>query len=632
MHGSSWLSKKEGGTVACNRLSSQKLLDGFCLLSVIFLSGLWAVLTFDKLAVISEGWYVTYSNLILAGKIPYLDFEIVFPPLYMYLMTVVTIVFGESLLAFRFIGVLVYICITALAYFIFKQISPSWIAAIAAIIASFALQSENTFIGYDYIRFYDLFNYFALFLLLRVVVKSQKNEPISKNLNMFFIGILIALAILVRQTSGLMIFVYVVVFLVLLHFLFKNVKFEPKNFCCFLVGFSLPLLIVFLWLLHMGVLGSFIDMTILSGTKGSVTAMLFNWIPRLSSSLMVFEKNLITAMVLFLILLVIIEKTQDGNESINENRATHLVYFASVVTMATLVIVLFQSYNTSLMVSSHWLLLTNVMFVFNTVLILILMCIISYKNWKKTQPPNLEIACLLISGFVFILGFGSGTSGGLSLGQGALNFGLVAAIFLNYIARIPEKKFKAGLKTLAVVLVIGFVATSISIKVITPYNWWGVNAEPYEDAVYETEIDYFDGIKLTANEKYMYEDFVEKTKIHLGTGDEIYCYSQIPIFYTLANKIPTVKAPVCWFDVVQDKTVLEDLAYLKSDNPKMIVFADHGYSAMEVHEHLFRGGNESGQRAMYEWLLECKDDTNSDYIVISSYNINGYNVYLMLHK
>jgi len=152
-----------------NRDPSQKILDRIGLLTVIIIPAIWALLTYDKLAVTSEGWFIVYSRMILDGQIPYRDFEMVFPPLYTYISSSVVLVFGETLLPFRIIGVLLFISITVVSYHIFKMIFPSWIAAVAAITTIFVLNSEIHVIAYDYSRFFDLFNYLSFYLVSQKV-------------------------------------------------------------------------------------------------------------------------------------------------------------------------------------------------------------------------------------------------------------------------------------------------------------------------------------------------------------------------------------------------------------------------------------------------------------------------------
>ena len=604
-----------------------KTWDRLCLLSVILLAGIWALYTFDKLAVTSEGWYNVYSDMILAGKVPYRDFELVFPPLFTYIMAFVTAICGDGILASRVIGVFMFIALAALAYYIFRLLFPSWIAAVAALVSIFVLQSEITFMAYDYSRFYDFFNNLAFFILLRLIVKSYRKEEVNVNLNMFLAGVVCALSILMRQSSGAIVFAYFAVFLILIFFVIKTVNFRRRDLLSFFVGLSIPIAITAVLLMLAGAFTPFIEMTLFSGSKGSLSSMLFNWIPRvLRSAVENFFSIAVTAIMAASLVFLWKWRSTETEDTVSDR--IFYIIFAAIATVS--ITVLLFSLNISSMVAPLSRSLLTPMFIINFVLGLALLFRVVSKIRNKEEVPLLDVAYLFFCGFIFAVGFGCGTSGGLSLGEAALNFGFVIAILLNCINKIPKIELRNGLKTTAMAFVIFLLATSVSTTVVTPYSWWGMTTEHYSDATYETDIGYFKGIKITANEKFVYEDFVSKADLYLGDNDNLYCYSQIPMFYTLAGKLPTVKAPICWFDVSRDSTMLEDLEYLKQNNPKLIMFADHGEYVLRAHEEGFRDGGESGHRRMYEWLLECRDGPGSNYVVVGTYFLHNYDMYLML--
>ena len=79
------------------------------LISVIIFCALLMLLTFNRTAPITEGWFSTYADMILSGKVPYRDFELVLPPLYTYLVAAVNLVFGNHLIVWRIIGMFLFI-------------------------------------------------------------------------------------------------------------------------------------------------------------------------------------------------------------------------------------------------------------------------------------------------------------------------------------------------------------------------------------------------------------------------------------------------------------------------------------------------------------------------------------------
>ena len=69
-----------------------------------------ALLSFRTMPV-SEGWYAEYAWQINHGNLPYRDFEYLFFPLYLFIISFYTRIFGYSILALRILGVVVFGCI-----------------------------------------------------------------------------------------------------------------------------------------------------------------------------------------------------------------------------------------------------------------------------------------------------------------------------------------------------------------------------------------------------------------------------------------------------------------------------------------------------------------------------------------
>jgi hypothetical protein len=611
-----------------SRYISEKNLKIICLLSVAVLSGIWALLTFDKTAVPSEGWYAVYADMIAAGMVPYRDFDLLFPPLYTYLMTFVSMLGGGNILAYRVLGVLVFISLGIVIYLVLRFIAPPWISAVGAVAAVFVMQSEIVFLSYDYIRIYDLFNYLALFLLLRTLVRSYRKESPADDRSLFWVGLMVALALLTRQSTGMIVMVVFIIVLFILYFLVRDVGLTKKNIGFFFIGLAIPLAVTAVWLFSIGSFDSFIQMTLMSGSKGDFMTMLFNWIPRL------FTENPMRIIMSLLVAAGIIFASKKflpmrDSESDPFERMLYLVF---ITVSGVLVVSLFISLGFSYDISAHWVSYVKPMFIINLVLMFVLAFYAIRCIYRKESIPSENLCCLLICMFIFCVGFGTGTSADLSLGESALNYGIVIALVLALVRRVPARKMKLCIETLTLCFVVLLVATSVSVKVVLPYQWWGLGEDPYEDAVYETDIPYFGGIKMSADEKELYEDFVAWSHAELGAGDELYCYSQVPIFYKLAGVLPTVKAPVSWFDVSRESTIAEDLDYLKANNPKMMMFADHGYYVLEEHERMFGTLGESTHRAMYEWMLDCMKAPDSEYTVVESHVVGGYPYHILVHN
>lgn len=616
-----------GGRTDLENVPCKKIIDFLCFLTVIAIVALWAFLIFDKTAQPQEGWYVVYGNMILNGSVPYVDFEFLYLPLYAYMSTLAVAIFGNSLLAFRIIGALLFVSIAAVVFLIFKSMTSSWIAAIGSLITVFALQGDVFFIFYDYHAVFTLFAFLSIYFVLKAMKEGREAEKNKIGSYLFLAGIMCSLATSIRPQSGVMLLIFFIVAFIVLHFLKENHRFTLKENCCFFIGFLIPILITCALLIHAGAFSACIEMTFFGDTKGSISSMLLGWTHYVYPSLIFYPLALIPLLVYF--------SLKISHAKISTEIADIILCFSAASFVAICIVCAFSSldlsmelaeYNPVSVIGPSW---PPVFFILGLTIFLTLSFKLAVQKIRKKGIAFFDIASLFIGGSAIVIAIGAATSGPLAFVGTGLIFGLVFVTLLHRCAELPRKTIRRGIELFSVIFVSFLIVTIVAPKIVTPYYWWGSSPLPYVEATYETDVDYFEGIELTANEKYMYEDFEEKANLYLDPSDEIYCYANIPIFYTIANKAPTVKAVVPWFDVSREATIWEDLDYLKNNNPKMMVFNDHTMVAVEAHQNLY--GDKSAHYELYSWLLECRDSLDSKYEVISTYG-GAYNTYLLVLK
>jgi hypothetical protein len=80
---------------------------------------LYAAFLANKTFPPTEGWYSYYAYLINEhGAVPYLDFELLFPPLYVLLITFFTRIFGYEIFALRVLGVVFFAFFALITFFL----------------------------------------------------------------------------------------------------------------------------------------------------------------------------------------------------------------------------------------------------------------------------------------------------------------------------------------------------------------------------------------------------------------------------------------------------------------------------------------------------------------------------------
>lgn len=604
---------------------SRRFTQNIYLVAVIFITATWALYTFNKTAPHTEGWYVVYANLILDGYIPYIDFEFLYPPLYAYLSTFIVLVFGNSLLAFRIVGVFLTISISVILFFIFSNIVPYWISAIGAMVTVFAFQGDVFFISYDYHAVFAFFMLLSLLFMIRFVNDSDKTIK-ANTIYPVLSGLTVSFALLLRPQSTVLLLFYFIFFILLMRSRIR-IKIPSRRILLYVLGLITPVVILAVLLVHAGAFSKSISMIFLGGTKGNIFNMITSWIGHIG-------EDLILPSLVLVPFLVYGSLKNNKEYGVKNERFTNYTLY-SLLTLCMLMIILSIVTPMSFTSAAYQFILNNLSFYWPTTFFILELVIIATIFFKlvvldsdrdDSFPDNTR---LFIGGFAVMFAVGAATSGPLCYVGTALTFGTVTVSVLYYISQIPKLKLRRGLFAISVAFIGLLLVTIVVPKADTPYQWWGTNTPAYSEAVYEIDVGYFNGIKMSYDEKYMYEDFQKNAEIYLGPDDALYCYANVPIFYTLAGKTPSVKSVVPWFDVSQKTTIEKDLEYLKSNNPKMIVFCDHTMNAVNIHE-LFYGGKDA-HFELYSWLMECKNE-GSVYETISTYVFGEYSTYLMVLK
>lgn len=600
-------------------------IEVISLLTVILFSLIFQLLIFNKLAPQSEGWYTLYANMILDGQVPYRDFDLLFPPLYTYIITAVTWAFGENLIVLRTFGIFLFLLNAIVFYLIFRLAFPSWVSAISAVLTLAVFQSTNVFISYDYVNVWDLFAFSSFYFLLKTTLELRDEAEVNEFRRFFIVGFLAMCGTLVRQSSGVLLIFFIILFIAVAYGL-KIIRIGKKEVGSFILGLAVSFILISAPLLATGSFGPFIEQTLFSGSKGSFSNMLYGWMDRtLSGYIRLDDVLAIIALVFCSSVIIYLASREHGDYP--DNRLLMICQSIAFMAIVSAVLVfLYSSNEDSSKLTNFFSNYVNDIFLLITALMIVMFVYLAAYRKSISKVHREEIAILMMLGFTFTLNWGSGTSGGLSLNEGCFGYALIAAILLWGSTKIKFDTMRRLLKLSVIGFVILIISTSVCVKVVEPYSWWGIQSESYEKASCSSNLEYFSGMELTENEKYVYESAVNDIESNIGDGD-LYVYSRAMVFYTLTGEMPVVKSPVAWFDVSLNSTIGKDLEYLQTNNPEIIVFADHGDYAITEHEKSFDIGD--NHRSLYNWLLYCRDDPNSNYTTISSYVLQNISIYIL---
>lgn len=226
------------------------------------------------------------------------------------------------------------------------------------------------------------------------------------------------------------------------------------------------------------------------------------------------------------------------------------------------------------------------------------------------------------------------TSGALSLIYECImnsNYQIVARVFMFSLPLIICCTFSFKIDQRGIVTIWKFLlgSTCVLLSVVciaqkcnSAYTWWGWTDYSVHEKVYPVDIPALKGLKLSAEQKEIYEEITKLVEENSDEDDVVWGYPHIKIFNVLTNRYKmSTFMPVLFYDVSADSYVAEEVSRLK-ENPPDIIIWETIPNCLEVHESAFREGKLLKQREIVDWFHSV---ANTQYTMIG--RIGYYGVY-----
>lgn len=574
------------------------------LAAVVIVSGAYAAILSGRTMPFAEGWYTYYAQCINRGGIVYKDFDYLFPPFYIHAIALITKIFGYKIITLRIIGVIFFGILSGIVFLIFRELFQEAYACVGAVVAVFFLQSEVVQIFYDYVRFMDIFACLTVFWLVRAVKKLHNRYYY---LYLFLAGISNAFFCLVKQNMGLVFAAFAVVLICAVNMVCRtDFRSRLKSLAFFLDGLAVPVLLACVVMMFNGSFGHFIRMTGADAVaaKGGITAILFGWLKNNAASF----RNGLTFAMLFLTVLSaiwILGKVLPKNSG-NLNRGgvkrfdpvTAFLFCISVF----LYIVFSIKYSVLSGMAKPPYLSPYSVFLTACVLLFVFTAHVLFRFMKHKKIATRELLYITVLGSYFAISYGCGMSAGLAEGQSAVGVAFLVAFLLH------NADFRFGQAAKGLILLICFLITvqSAQKKMLYTYNWWGMDeADFWSSSMTSDKIALLDGIRMSPETLEAYETIYDVITGTTDENDTIYCFPQIPVFYSICDRTdPGVRAKVQWFDVASDASIRADIEVIQENPPKAILIYETSEYAYQSHERLFRSGEISATRIMKNFLID----------------------------
>ena len=589
----------------------------------------YAMILSNKGMSIAEGWYTTFAELINEkGCVPYRDFELIFPPLYVYIIALFTKIFGYEIIFLRILGAFIFAFSGLFLYLIFKKIiKNTTVSLILGIMVAGFMQSEVVQVFYDYIRFMDLFVFVSIYFYLRFIDEQKKEKKRRVSVNLITSVVFASFASLIKQSSGLLYLISVLCMTFLLCIFAKNKKeWLTHAIVCFVTFISIYL-VTWIMLALASALGDYFYYNFFAsvGAKGGgLYEILFGFLKRGKEGL-ASATIPVLAVIFFVLDEIFITRSKKANYAYGEKFAVlGCISVAIFFALSFLMIVKCLFFANDLQIFNVTVLL-NTAFVTNLIFTLVAFFALCYYKRKKVEISNDLIKYFVLSFSSLILSYAVCMSSGLTQGEVALSVG-VMFLTMIYFSKYVAKEIVCVLLSVVVLFIAN---SSFAFKINNIYAWWDINLGSYKEQVYTSSVPLLKDIKMNENYARMYDGVYKLVLENTTDEDAIFTFPHVPIFYTMTGRYSNTYSLVQWIDVTNDKTIEKDIKVLEKNLPKMMILSIISEYTLSSHENMFRKGEESGTRIMQEYLINLAEEK---YELLEEYLLNGSNgiaVYLL---
>ena len=546
----------------------------------------------------TEGWWHVYEKWLDLGFIPYRDFELLTPPLYIYVLHLLDLFINLSFYNLRIIGFFLMFSISILLFLMFRQIVGEFSAALISLISVFYLQTGVAFIPYDYV-------FFALAFLLAAVVSLAKFIKSQNNRFLILAGIFIGLSFLVKQS-----FATTFSFLLLISLIFgfkRQDLFNLSRYLYILVGFLSALLPFVIFFVLNGAVIDFLDQAFFSAvkTKGSFFSVLTQWLlGYFSSPVSLFEYAFNN---LHWFLLILFLKKSSSIYLKPNSQVYHSLVSMFVIFLFTLFLKLQYDFN---LIDIYNVILNNVYVLPFFLNIYTFILSVRIRKYYKFFPISI---CSL--GIIW----GTGMSAGLT--EIAMFFALGSTLVI--LSEYWQNKVLS-----IFILIIIFLTLFLNVpvtKTSNPFAWWGYSSPPINNSQIMSQSG------LTKNLIADSEQINTLMNIESEIAKGILCrptsvvFPHMPLFQLDTNSLPNSELAVSWFDFSTPETLNAEIKRIRSDLPGSIVIIDVPAFVWEGHSRLFNGDKVMPQKIFLDELKKITLSMN--YSKSNIFDLgNGYSV------
>ena len=527
---------------------------------------------------LSDAAFLMYGQQVLAGRVPYRDFYLPFPPLTVVKTAALIKVFGSLLIVPRLLAMLERSCLSAALF--------CWLASafrlrdallgtvVAMIVFCGDLADQLSSYHHDSV-FLSVAAGICATLLLR---KSTSRRRLAA----LCCGLFCGLALLTKQTTGAGIGATLFAVIVLSYEPEGKAPSRASVAALFVAGWAIPIAAVGGWLFHAGALPVAVQTVFGKGTasKGPLLHVLARPI-RDPLVLGVYREAWLAALFLLVGAWLLL---RDAGA-----KARFSPVLSKALALACFGIATYELFRDSFLVSGY--------FLWIYLGLLVGFAVSAHTLLKRLAGPLDDSAkrIWVFAATSFAVAYM------LSLSWAAyqpMAVPAIAFVICFLLAHTDKTRFRSSLRLFITIAGLTLAVVAVVIKLAMPYDWVGWREPPVWHATGVPHLPELRGMRLSPTTIDTVEMATHAIQGACPTGGLLFAYPYSPLLYALSHRAPATYSYLPWYDVTPDDVAEQDARLLLSQPPCAIAYLELPSQDNERFELLYRGRQASGQRAL----------------------------------
>jgi len=527
---------------------------------------------------------------ILAGEVPYRDFLFLTPPLHALKIAALIRLFGERLAVPR-IEAMFERTILSVMLFVWLarccRISASFLATMVAMVV-FACDMADSLANYHHD---SVFWAVGAGLFASLSLDNPRSVPLS-----VASGLFAGLCFATKQTTGAAVLVSIPTLVTWWTLRARKGGIPHRFLVLFLLGWSLPIAALLIWLARAHALGAFWASVFLNGgSKGSLWTLLTR--PFLQMPGMILLSLGVVAAVSLLL-------RRFGRRQTSRAESPIRTILAVCCSAAVLGCGAWTARSAaapalfSRFIWFHWFLILLALVSCGLVFL-----VLSYRP-IEADSSKLRGRRWFLSGLSFAIAYALALSWPAYSPMVVPALALVVAIALDRL----EASAPGAMCALGVVVVSLVAYIHASYKLTVPFSWMFWQEQPVIQATHRSRLPQLQGLLISEPTLDITERITSIIQANSGPRDSVLVYPYFPIFYVLSRRNPPTYSFNHFVDVCPDPVCASDAALTLRARPAIIVYMVESVPLLTALEAAYRGGRPSRSRDVVDAIERLAKD------------------------